>query len=203
MSSAKLNPNSYTEELFQRIISGTDAVLSRLKGSANTSQHIYSVAVIVFSLSFFHLARTLTNSSPFAGVQPSSRDLTSTTDRTNLIGLIRYLLCLIVLVVVVPALHAHQLQPAPGVALQGPDHYTFRVGDVEITALSDGTVPQDLHALLRGTTEANTDALLRDAFQTNPVEASINVFLSGSQGISFLWMQVQAISLVPATEASY
>jgi hypothetical protein len=37
-------------------------------------------------------------------------------------------------------------------ALQGPDHYWFTVGDVKLTALSDGTVPQDLHVLLRATT---------------------------------------------------
>ena len=104
-------------------------------------------------------------------------DLTHTTDRTNLMRLICYIVCLIALIVVVPAVYAQQLQPSPGVALQGPDHYTFRVGDVEVIALSDGTVPQDLHALLQGTNEANTDALLRNAFQTNPVEASINVFL--------------------------
>ncbi|KAA6458663.1 MBL fold metallo-hydrolase [Acidobacteria bacterium AB60] len=65
----------------------------------------------------------------------------------------------------------------PGLALQGPDHYSFEVGDVKVTALSDGSVPQDLHILLRGTTEAKTDALLQRSFLTNPVEASINAFL--------------------------
>ncbi len=57
-----------------------------------------------------------------------SRDLTSTANRTNLMRFVRYIVCLIALIVVVPALQAQQLQPAPGVALQGPDHYTFRVG---------------------------------------------------------------------------
>jgi hypothetical protein len=36
----------------------------------------------------------------------------------------------------------------PGIELQGAGTYAFRVGDIVITALSDGTVPQDLHALL-------------------------------------------------------
>jgi glyoxylase-like metal-dependent hydrolase (beta-lactamase superfamily II) len=67
--------------------------------------------------------------------------------------------------------------PNPGLALQGPDHYSFNVGDTQITALSDGTVPQDLHVLLRGTTDLKTDALLARSFLTNPVEASINAFL--------------------------
>ena len=71
--------------------------------------------------------------------------------------------------------------PAPitsaGIALQGADHYRFRVGDVEIVALSDGSVPQDLHSLLRKTTVAHTDTLLNRAFLSNPVEASINAYV--------------------------
>ncbi len=66
---------------------------------------------------------------------------------------------------------------ASSVQLQSPGVYRFMVGDVRITALSDGTVPIDLHALLRGTTPANTDAVLARSFLANPVEASINVFL--------------------------
>lgn len=65
---------------------------------------------------------------------------------------------------------------------QGADHYTFRVGDIEITSLSDGTVPQDLHVLLHNTTNQKTDALLYDAFLSNPVEASINAFLFRDAG---------------------
>jgi glyoxylase-like metal-dependent hydrolase (beta-lactamase superfamily II) len=74
----------------------------------------------------------------------------------------------------------------PKGALQGPDHYSFRVGDIEITSLSDGTVPQDLHALLHNTTDAKTDALLHDAFLANPVEASINAFLFHDAGHTVL-----------------
>jgi glyoxylase-like metal-dependent hydrolase (beta-lactamase superfamily II) len=67
--------------------------------------------------------------------------------------------------------------PAPHVAAQGADLYRFRVGAVRVTALSDGTVPQDLHALLTSTTPAKTDRLLEASFLQNPIEASINVFL--------------------------
>jgi glyoxylase-like metal-dependent hydrolase (beta-lactamase superfamily II) len=67
--------------------------------------------------------------------------------------------------------------PTPQVAVQGADFYRFRLGSVTVTALSDGTVPQDLHALLRSTTQAKTDALLEASFLRNPIEASINVFL--------------------------
>jgi glyoxylase-like metal-dependent hydrolase (beta-lactamase superfamily II) len=64
----------------------------------------------------------------------------------------------------------------PGLANQGADHYEFSVGDIDVFALSDGSVPQDLHVLLKGTTDQKTDHLLHKAFLTNPVEASINAF---------------------------
>lgn len=57
------------------------------------------------------------------------------------------------------------------------DTYAFTIGNAQITALSDGTVPQDLHKLLHGTTNDNTDALLRRSCLSNPVAASLNVFL--------------------------
>ncbi len=60
---------------------------------------------------------------------------------------------------------------------QGADVYRLRIGSVPVFALSDGSVPMDLHQLLRGTTPDQTDALLKLNFQTNPVEASINAYL--------------------------
>jgi glyoxylase-like metal-dependent hydrolase (beta-lactamase superfamily II) len=66
---------------------------------------------------------------------------------------------------------------APGVDLQGANVYTFYVGRLQITALSDGTVPGDMHQLLRDTTDQRTDGLLQKGFVTNPVEISINVFM--------------------------
>ena len=69
-------------------------------------------------------------------------------------------------------------QPTPShVTAQLPDTYDTQVGDVRVTALSDGTVPQDLHQLLHRTTSAHTDALIARNFQANPVEASLNAFL--------------------------
>jgi len=68
-------------------------------------------------------------------------------------------------------------QSPPGIVEQGPGVYYFNVGDVRVTALSDGTVPQDLHKLLRDTTNERTDGLLRASFLVNPVEASINEWL--------------------------
>ena len=57
------------------------------------------------------------------------------------------------------------------------DSYSFPLGNLKITALSDGTVPQDLHELLTGTTLPEVDGLLEGSFLQNPVEASINVYL--------------------------
>jgi glyoxylase-like metal-dependent hydrolase (beta-lactamase superfamily II) len=67
--------------------------------------------------------------------------------------------------------------PAASAPAQPPGVYRLRVGDFQITSLSDGTVPQDLHKLLTGTTDAEVDGLLHGSFLTNPVEASINAFL--------------------------
>jgi glyoxylase-like metal-dependent hydrolase (beta-lactamase superfamily II) len=77
-------------------------------------------------------------------------------------------------------------QPPPAVEQQGAYTYSFRVGDIRITALSDGSVPGDLHELLRDTTHQKTDALLKKGFVANPVEISINVFMFKLGGRLFL-----------------
>ncbi|XGV97623.1 MAG: MBL fold metallo-hydrolase [Leptolyngbya sp. BL-A-14] len=63
------------------------------------------------------------------------------------------------------------------VKAQVPGVYSFRLGEFTITALSDGTVPQDLHKVLTNTNSAEIEQLLHRAFLANPVEASINAFL--------------------------
>jgi hypothetical protein len=72
-------------------------------------------------------------------------------------------------------------EPSPPVAPEGcqplPRAFRFRVGKVRVTALSDGTVPIDLHKLLWDTTPEEVDRLLARSFLANPVEASINAFL--------------------------
>jgi len=56
-------------------------------------------------------------------------------------------------------------------------YYTFKLGAYDITVISDGTVPQDLHVLLKGAPQQTVDGLLHQVHLHNPVEASINVFL--------------------------
>jgi glyoxylase-like metal-dependent hydrolase (beta-lactamase superfamily II) len=53
----------------------------------------------------------------------------------------------------------------------------FQIGSFEVIALSDGTVPLDVHPLLKGAPAARLDALLSQSFESNPVETSINAFL--------------------------
>lgn len=69
------------------------------------------------------------------------------------------------------------MHAAAQVRAQAPGVYRYRVGDVQVTALSDGTVPQDLHTLLTNTSPNEIDELLRHSFLSNPVEASINAYL--------------------------
>lgn len=75
---------------------------------------------------------------------------------------------------------AQSTAPAPpastATAAQQAGFYRFSVGGVQVVALSDGTVPQDLHALLH-LKPAQTDQLLQRGFLANPVEASINAYL--------------------------
>jgi glyoxylase-like metal-dependent hydrolase (beta-lactamase superfamily II) len=79
-----------------------------------------------------------------------------------------------------PAIAAESQSPVEhtaGIALQGAGHYRFKIGNIVVTSLSDGTVPQDLHKLLLGTSAEKADALLAQGYLANPVEASINVFM--------------------------
>lgn len=53
----------------------------------------------------------------------------------------------------------------------------FQVGKFKVFALSDGTLPLNVHPLLRGASTARIDALLARNFERNPVETSINAYL--------------------------
>jgi glyoxylase-like metal-dependent hydrolase (beta-lactamase superfamily II) len=56
-------------------------------------------------------------------------------------------------------------------------YYRLRVGDVEVIALSDGTIPFARYDNLRNTSQAHIAALLAAADATNPLEASMNAYL--------------------------
>lgn len=66
---------------------------------------------------------------------------------------------------------------APLQKTQAPGYYRFMLGEVEVTALSDGTIPFKTHELLTGIKPAQIDAALARSYLKDPVEESINGFL--------------------------
>jgi glyoxylase-like metal-dependent hydrolase (beta-lactamase superfamily II) len=69
------------------------------------------------------------------------------------------------------------LATAQGVSLSQPGYYRMKLGDFEITALSDGTIPLDAHTLLTNVQPGEVDRLLQRRDLTAPVENSVNGFL--------------------------
>lgn len=76
-----------------------------------------------------------------------------------------------------PLRSAAPLQTSQQFKAQVPGVYRFNVGKLRITALSDGTLPLDLHQLLRGVSPQDIDALLHEGFARNPIETSINAYV--------------------------
>ncbi|MEA1674721.1 MBL fold metallo-hydrolase [Nitrospirillum sp. BR 11163] len=66
---------------------------------------------------------------------------------------------------------------APQTRTQAPGFYRMMLGDIEVTALLDGTHPFPVHEVLTGVTMTETDELLAAADLSAPVEGSINAFL--------------------------
>ncbi|OKS88630.1 MBL fold metallo-hydrolase [Mucilaginibacter polytrichastri] len=58
-----------------------------------------------------------------------------------------------------------------------PGYYRLPVGDFEVIALSDGTVPQNFHQLLTNVKPGEIDRLLKLSYQSDPVELSVNGYL--------------------------
>lgn len=71
---------------------------------------------------------------------------------------------------------------AASARVQVPGVYRFNVGALRISALSDGTLPLDLHQILRGITPEQMDSLLDKSFAKNPLETSINAYVIESGG---------------------
>jgi glyoxylase-like metal-dependent hydrolase (beta-lactamase superfamily II) len=66
---------------------------------------------------------------------------------------------------------------APQLKTQAPGYYRMMLGDIEITALSDGTFPMDAGKILANITPKQLDADLHRSFLKEPVEMSVNAFL--------------------------
>ena len=66
---------------------------------------------------------------------------------------------------------------APQVKAQAPGYYRIMVGEIEVTALSDGTVGLPISKLLTDTTPEVTEKALARSYLKDPVETSVNAFL--------------------------
>lgn len=96
-----------------------------------------------------------------------------------------------------PAIHAVASVPQH-VVKQQAGGYSVQVGDTIVTAFTDGSVPQDLHALLRRTTAENTDALLAKNFRPIRWKRRLTRSISPSPATKFWWIPVPVSSLAPA-----
>jgi glyoxylase-like metal-dependent hydrolase (beta-lactamase superfamily II) len=68
------------------------------------------------------------------------------------------------------------LAAAPAVKTQ-PGYYRMMLGDIEVTALSDGTVDLEVGGLLTNTTASRVAKALSRHYLKNPVETSVNAYL--------------------------
>jgi glyoxylase-like metal-dependent hydrolase (beta-lactamase superfamily II) len=66
---------------------------------------------------------------------------------------------------------------APFAAVQAPGFYRLKIGSVEVTALSDGTIALPLAKLYTNTSEEHAQGALNDAFLPEIVPTSVNAFL--------------------------
>jgi glyoxylase-like metal-dependent hydrolase (beta-lactamase superfamily II) len=66
---------------------------------------------------------------------------------------------------------------APQQKTQAPGYYRMMLGDMEVTALSDGTFQMDPGKMLTNITPEQLESALARAYLKNPVETSVNGFL--------------------------
>lgn len=66
---------------------------------------------------------------------------------------------------------------AQSLAINQAGYFHLQVGDYDVIALADGTIPQNLHQLLQNTKPGEIDDRLKNEFQSDPVEVSVNAFL--------------------------
>lgn len=62
-------------------------------------------------------------------------------------------------------------------AINQPSHFQYKIGKVEVVALSDGTVDVDGHKLFESKFDGQVNKLLKNKNLRNPIVTSINCFL--------------------------
>jgi len=78
--------------------------------------------------------------------------------------------------VTMPVAHAAEA-PATKVGRYQAGYYHFKIGDVEVAALSDGTLTLPTLELLTNAKPGEVASRLADAYQTTDVDASVNAYL--------------------------
>jgi glyoxylase-like metal-dependent hydrolase (beta-lactamase superfamily II) len=87
---------------------------------------------------------------------------------------------------------------APLAQGQAPGWFRMKVGDFEVTALSDGTVELPMDQLLTNTTPEKVQKALAAAFLKSPVEGSVNAYLINT-GPKLLLIDTGASGLLAPT----
>ena len=80
-------------------------------------------------------------------------------------------------------------QSTNNVSMHQPGYYRMQVGDFEVTALSDGTIPQDLIKLLINARPGEVNQLLELNYLKNPVETSVNAYLISIPSAKYIFPQ--------------
>jgi glyoxylase-like metal-dependent hydrolase (beta-lactamase superfamily II) len=66
---------------------------------------------------------------------------------------------------------------APFAKTQAPAFYRMALGDIEVTAISDGTLPVPLEDHFNNTTPNHIEAVLKSVFLESPADLSVNAYL--------------------------
>ncbi len=78
---------------------------------------------------------------------------------------------------VITALPSAVLAKAAIIGTQAPSFYRLKLGDYEVTALSDGTVKLPMAKIYKNIKEADAETYLEGHFQAGDSETSVNAFL--------------------------
>jgi glyoxylase-like metal-dependent hydrolase (beta-lactamase superfamily II) len=87
---------------------------------------------------------------------------------------------------------------APLAGGQAPGWFRMKLGDFEVTALSDGTVELPMDKLLTNTTPEKVNKALAAAFLKSPVEGSVNAYLINT-GSKLVLIDTGAANLLAPT----
>lgn len=73
-------------------------------------------------------------------------------------------------------------QLKPPVIINQPGYYPVLLGDIEIVALSDGTLPLNLNDILQDGKPGEINNLLKENYQTTALQCSVNAYLIKTGG---------------------